>query len=670
MKKIIIVVLTLSVLLISYIFIPKTNINYDMTTYLPSDAMTTKGIDILEDEFGKSSMIQIMVLDIDVNDLLNIKEDLYLIDYVSQVIWLDDYVDLEVVPIEFIDASIKGPFYQNQDALLTVTFSSDAYDINLEDSIEDIEFLFSDYEIYMRGEILVNKESRDIAQGETFKIMFLIVPVVIVLLILSSHAWIEPVLILITLGIAILFNLITNGLLPHVSFITETMSLALQLALSIDYAIFMIHRYYEERESHDAHQAARLSLKHSIKPIATSALTTIAGFAALTLMKFTIGLDIAVVLSKGIIFSFLMTVILMPILLIWFDKLILKTKHKMFVPPFKHLVRFELKIKYVLVVLFVLCAGLGFIMQRNTDYLYGATSVGGSGSDVGRAEEMISDTFGENVQLVILFPNETVSQEVDLSNDLLALDTINSVSALVLTVDPNIPREFLPAELVNQYVGTSYSRIIITTSIYEEDDALFDFIETLNSIVKSHYDEYYFVGQSAAIVDIKSSIANQGTYLMLLTVLGVGLIVGFIFKSIKIPIILLTVILTAIWINLGILTFTNIKVLYIGYLVVMSIQLGATIDYAVLLTHRYLEESVTEKKEKAIEIAFTKSSLSMMVSGVILLLAGFIEGLFSNIDSVTKIGYLLGRGVLISLVCILLFLPVLLYLFIKPKNKD
>jgi predicted RND superfamily exporter protein len=323
----------------------------------------------------------------------------------------------------------------------------------------------------------------------------------------------------------------------------------------------------------------------------------------------------------------------------------------------------------VLVVLFVLCAGLGFIMQRNTDYLYGATSVGGSGSDVGRAEEIISETFGENVQLVILFPNETVTQEVDLSNELLALDTINSVSSLVLTVDPNIPREFLPAELVNQYVGNSYSRIIITTSIYEEDEALFDFVGTLNTVVENHYDEYYFVGQSAAIVDIKASIANQGTYLMLLTVLGVGLIVGFIFKSIKIPFILLAVILTAIWINLGILAFANIKVLYIGYLVVMSIQLGATIDYAVLLTHRYLEESVIEQKEKAIEIAFTKSSLSMMVSGVILLLAGFIEGLFSNIDSVTKIGYLLGRGVLISLICILTFLPVLLYLFIKPRNK-
>jgi predicted RND superfamily exporter protein len=669
MKKIIIFIFILIVLLLTYLFVPKTDINYDMTKYLPKDAMTSEGLKILENEFGKSSVIEVMVNDINVSDLRLLKQEIYLIPYVTSVLWLDDYVDLDLVPIEFIDESIRNQFYVQNDALITITFSLDAYDTKLESSIKQIESVFDDYEIFMRGEILVNKESRDIASNEIFKIMFLIVPVVIILLILSSHAWIEPVLILITLGIAILFNLLTNGLLSHVSYITETMSLALQLALSIDYAIFMIHRYYEEREMSDAKRASMLSLKHSIKPIATSALTTIAGFAALMLMKFTIGTDIAIVLSKGIIFSFIITIIVMPILLVWFDKLLLKTKHKMLIPPFKHLIRFELKIKYILLGLFILIAGLGFIMQRNTDYLYGANSVGGSNSAVMRSREKIALVFGENEQLVIIFPNESVQQEINLSQELAQLAQVQSVSSLVNSVDPNIPREFLPEQIINQFVGDEYSRMIISTSMSEENQALFDFVETLNQVVSEQYDEYYIIGQSAALVDIKTSISNQGTWIMLLTVLLVGLIVGLIFKSIKIPILLLSVILTAIWINLGILSMANIQVLYIGYLVVMSIQLGATIDYAVLLTHRYLEESVLLPKEKAIEIAFTKSSLSMMVSGVILLLAGFVEGLFSDIDSVAKIGFLLGRGVLISLIAILLFLPILLYLFIKPKHK-
>ncbi|TNF07034.1 MAG: hypothetical protein EP317_05555 [Bacillota bacterium] len=639
-----------------------------MTKYLPKDAMTSEGLDILEDEFGKSSMIEVMIKDITVNDLRALKGSLYLIPYVSSVTWLDDYVDLDTVPLEFIDASILNQFYQEGDALVTITFTLDAYDTLLEDSIDQINTAFNDYTIFMRGDVLVNKEAREIAQDETFKIMFLIVPVVILLLILSSHAWIEPVLILITLGIAILFNLATNGLFSHVSYITETMSLALQLALSIDYAIFMIHRYYEERETNDAKQASLLALKHSIKPIATSALTTIAGFSALTLMKFTIGMDIALVLSKGIVFSFIMTILVMPILLVWFDKLITKTKHKMLIPPFKHLIRFELKIKYILLGLFVIIAGLGFMMQRNTDYLYGANSVGGSNSKVVMDRLAVTEVFGANEQLVIIFPTETVQQEIDLSYALSLMDEVNSVSSLVNSVDPNIPRDFLPQQLLSQFVGEHYSRMIISTNVSKENQVLFDFVEDIHDVVEEHYTEYYIVGQAAALVDIKTSISNQGMWIMLLTVLLVGLIVGLIFKSIKIPILLLGVILTAIWINLGILSLANIQVLYIGYLVVMSIQLGATIDYAVLLTHRYLEESEIEQKEKAIEIAFTKSSLSMMISGVILLLAGFVEGLFSEIDSVTKIGFLLGRGVLISLIAILIFLPVLLYLFIKPKK--
>ncbi|MDX9692038.1 MAG: MMPL family transporter, partial [Acholeplasmataceae bacterium] len=652
MKKILVLLIVFILLLVSFIFIPETDVNYDMTSYLPNDSMTKQGIAILEEEFGKSAVIQVMVNDIDVTDLILLKQELYLVSDVYQVVWLDDFVDLNLIPIEFLEPQTVAPFYTDGDALLTILFALDAYDLKLETRISEIESIFDDYEIHMRGEALVNIESRNIALNETYKIMFLIVPIVILLLILSSHTWFEPVLILITLGIAILFNLFTNGLLPDVSFITQTMSLALQLALSIDYAIFIIHRYYEERENNNAHDAAILSLKHSIKPIATSALTTIAGFAALMFMKFSIGTDIAVVLSKGIIFSFAITIIVMPMLLIWFDKLLMKTKHKMLIPPFKHLIRFELKLKYVLLVLFILLAGFGFIVQRNVDYLFGANSIGEGDTQTYIDSVAITETFGPNEQIVIIIPNETINQEVNLSGELIQIDGILNVSALVNDADPNIPREFLPVQLVSQYVGTHYSRMIVTISLQEENQELFDLVEEINQTIKAHYDEYYIVGQASALVDIKSSIEDQGIWIMLLTILSVGLIVGFIFKSVKIPLLLVGVILTAIWINLSVLSLSNINVLYIGYLVVMSIQLGATIDYAVLLTHRYLEEGIIHEKEKAIEIAFTKSSLSIIISGAILSIAGFVEGIFSDIDSVAKIGYLLGRGVFISLISI------------------
>ena len=663
------ILFVLCLLLVSFIFIPKTNVNYDMTKYLPNDSMTKKGLAIHELEFGQESMIQVMISDITVENLIMHKNQLSELPYVVKAIWLDDYVDLEVVPIFMIDETLLNPFYKDSHALITVLFNLDAYDIRLDQSINQIKHIFEDYDISIRGEIIINKEARDIASQEIFKILFLIVPVVIILLILSSHAWIEPLLILITLGIAILFNLITNGLLSNVSFITQTMSLALQIALSIDYAIFMIHRYYDERENHDANQAALLALKHSFKPIATSALTTIAGFTALMFMRFSIGRDIALVLSKGILFSFVITILVMPILLVWFDRLLTKSKHRMLIPPFKHLIRAQLKYKFIIFFLFIACIGFGFIMQKNVNYLFGANSIGDRHSTSMIDMIKINETFGPNNQLVIILPNETVSQEIDLSIDLANLEGVIQVDALVNQVDPSIPREFLPEEIVDHFVGHNYSRMVLQTIYSDENDALFKFISDMRATISHHYDEFYIIGQTSAIYDIKVSIEDQGVWIMVLTILSVGLIVGIIFKSLKIPLLLISVILAAIWINLSILSLANINVLYIGYLVVMSIQLGATIDYAVLLTHRYLEQDISLKKEKAIEIAFTKSSLSILISGAILSIAGFVEGIFSNIDSVTKIGYLLGRGVLISLVSILLFLPILLYLFVKPKNN-
>ena len=672
MKKILIVSFVVLLIPLLYVLLPHTNVNYDMTIYLPDDAQSKIGMDILVDEFGESSMIQVMIEDISVSDVLLKQTELSSINHVVEIIWLDDYVDLNSVPIEFVPRDVLASFYVDGDALLTIVFDQDVYDRDLETSITEIKTLLDDYTIHIRGEILANIEARNLAANEIVKVMFLIVPVVILLLLVSSHAWFEPLLILITLGIAIVFNLITNGLLPHVSFITQTMSLALQLALSIDYALFMIHRYYEERETSESHEAAKQAIMHSIKPITISALTTIAGFAALSFMKYSIGLDMALVLSKGIIFSYLGTMIILPILLIWFDRMLIKTKHRVFFPDFKLLAKFQYKARYVLVVIFILLLGAGFYIQQNASYLFGTSDLSESTSEINIDLNIINDTFGPNHQLVILVPNETVDQEVTLVSALMSLDHVLSVNTLVTQVDPMVPRNLLPTELVQYYVGESYTRMIVQTDLYLENDALYQFSSDLHQVIADTYDESYIVGQAAALSDIKDSIESQGSWIMLLTVFAVGLIVGLIFKSWKIPLILVSVILTAIWINISILAVTNISIVYIGYLIVMSIQLGATIDYAVLLTHRYLEERKTKDQHQAIYQAFTKSSISIIISGMILTVAGLVEGIFSEIEAITQIGLLLGKGAFLSLVTILLFLPVILLIldrFIVPKKS-
>ena len=279
----------------------------------------------------------------------------------------------------------------------------------------EIKNILVDYDIHLRGEVLANSQARTVAKGEVVKIMYLIIPIILIILLLASHAWIEPVLVLITLGVAVLFNIFTNGLLNNVSFITQTMALALQLALSIDYALFMIHRFYEERKTSNAHDAAILARNHAFKSITASALTTIAGFTALFFMKYQIGFDIGLVLSKGIIFSYLSTMILLPTLLTWFDKLIQKTKHPMLIPSFKRFFKLQYKFRYVLFFILIASIGVGAYFQSQTTYIYGSSTLGGSESTLTQDQNIIRDRFGYNNQLVILIPNETVNQEILLS---------------------------------------------------------------------------------------------------------------------------------------------------------------------------------------------------------------------------------------------------------------
>lgn len=657
MKRFLIYLTMMLTLLAFFIGVPASQTNYDMTLYLPEDSMTAQGLEILNSNFNPSTTIQLMIEDISVTDVLLYKSSLEEILLIDSVIWLDDFVDLNVVPIEFIPAENLRPFYHEGKALLTLVLATDAYDTNLESTLHQIRTIMSDEVIRMRGEPIENIRAREVAEGEIFKILVFIIPIILIILLLASHAWVEPVLILITLGIAVLFNISTNGIFEHVSFITKSMALALQLALSIDYALFFIHRFYEERVDHDPVASSKLAFRHAFKSITASALTTIAGFTALFLMDYRIGLDIGLVLSKGILFSYLATMILLPVLLVWFSPMIDKSKHKMLLPNFKRLFISQYRFRWIWVSVLAILIGTGLFFQSKTDYLFGTTSLSSPNDPVQQDQEAITNQFGSYQQMVILVPNESVEQEVNLVSDLMQQPEILSVNALVNTVDPSIPRSFLPVELLSHYVGSTHSRIIIQTTTLTENETMFPFVDSLKAIVSSHYASYAIVGSYAAITDIKTSITNQELVITLLSIVAVGIIIGIMFKSISLPIILVGVIQTAVWMNVSYLYWMNISVFYIGYLVVMSLQLGATIDYAVLLTNRYLEYRKVMNPKEAMTEAFSKSSVSILISGIILTCAGFAEGLFSDIQSVTEIGMLLGRGALISSLLIFFFLP-------------
>ncbi len=659
MKKGLITMIIVTLLVIaSVILIPFSSTNYDLTTYLPPDSDTTVGMDILTDSFGEQTNIQIQIDDIQVSDVLAIKQTIANIDHVEQVIWLDNYVDLNTIPISMIPSDQLNQFYQHNHALLTVVIGYDSYDLNVEDVIHDIKTTVADYTFSMRGESINNIENRTIANDEILKIILIIVPILIIILFLASSSWFEPVLILTTLAIAVAINYGTNFFIPNVSFITKTMALALQLALSIDYALFLTHRYREEREhTKDAKIAIKMAFKKTFPAITASALTTMAGFLSIMFMRYKIGLDIGVVLSKGILFSYLATLIVLPLLLVWSDHLIEKSKHKTFIKAPKWYITVMVKFKYPIMVLLGAVIVVGVIFQQKTSFLYGNNTTFNESSVVNQDLEKMDDQFGVWQQMVILIPAYQPTDELSLVQSLMNTEHVTSVNSLYTLIDPLTPANMIPDALLNQYVAGNYERMIITIDLQNEDESLYQLSDHISLETNARFDDYYIIGAPRATTEIRDIVTGDAWLITTMSVIAIFIILAITFKSIFIPILLVSIIQAAIWINVSILYFTDVTTLYIGYLVVMAIQLGATIDYAVLLTNRYLQNRKSSQPKAALYQAFERASITIFISALILSVAGFVEGLFSNISAIKEIGFLLGKGTLISVFFVYIFLP-------------
>ncbi|MCD4826272.1 MAG: MMPL family transporter [Acholeplasmataceae bacterium] len=674
-KRVYILIIVGLITLMSALLIPKVETNYDLTTYLPEDSITIVGLETLEDEFGIHSFIEMQVNSISVNQVILLKSEIAAIDHVETVLWLDDYVDLTLVPIEFIDDATLSSFYVNQSALLQISIGLDNYDLLVEDVINEIRIAASDYEFAMRGETLNNIENRVIANNEVLKIMLLIIPIVIIILLIASKSWIEPVILLISLGIAVVLNLGSNILLPNVSFITKTMALALQLALSLDYGLFLVHRYYEEKETtDDVLIAIKNAFKRSFPAITASALTTIAGFLSILFMQYAIGFDIGIVLSKGIFLSYVTTLLVTPILIYFMHKLIDKTMHKAIIRSSKKYIPFISKLKYPLFILFIIFTIGSLVLSNKTDYIYGNNSVFDPDRQITLDADMIAETFGSYQQIVILVPNSDVAKEVALAQALSDNVNVTKVSSIVTVVDPITPRELIPIEIKTQFIGENYTRFIVYTSVIEENELLYEFQDELVNMIDLQYDDYYIVGVHQATAEIKDLVITDKAWITFASMIAIFIILFITFKSFVIPLVLVLVIQSAIWMNLSILFLQGISTIYLGYLVVMTIQLGATIDYAVLLTNRYVNYRKEFSPIDSMDKSYQKSFITIMISAIVLAAAGFIEGGFSNLSSIQEIGFLLGKGTTISFIYVLLFLPALLiildkFLYFKSKKN-
>jgi predicted RND superfamily exporter protein len=667
-RKILIPVFFIVLAAVGVLLLPLVNINYDMTEYLPQHAGTKQAIDVAQKEFDYPGTAQVMAKDISIADAVGLKQKLAEIQGVKSVLWLDDVTDI-TKPLAFIPQATKDEYYKDNCALFHVEFTKGNYDTATSDALVKIRALGSN--VLTAGPAENSRNMKGTMSGEMFNVIAYVVPICLLILMIASYSWLEPLLYLFVIGISIAINMGANALMPNISFITNSMGAVLQLAISMDYSIFLMHRYFEERDNGlGVKEAIVKACVESLASVSASALTTVAGFAALLLMQYRVGADIGLVLAKGIVISFVTVMLLMPVMIALFSKVLEKTRHKLLLPSFGKIGKGVVKLRYVFIVLAVLLIVPCALAQNKNHYLYGDSSATEGAGQVAAERKEITGIFGIQNPVMALVPAGDTQKEILLAGELKSLSCVKSVTSLVTIMDNTIASSFLPQSVVDSFRSEHYERVIINLNIEGENQAVFDAVKDLRATLQKYYpDTWYAAGTATSLADIKDTVVKDGGWVTIISLIAVGLIVLISLRSLSVPVLLLAVIQGAIWINMAVPYFSGYSMAYIGYLIVSSLQLGSTIDYGILLSNRYLEFRSGMNKKEAAVAAVKAAGPSVLLSALMLMTAGFAFGLISKMASISEFGMLIGRGALVSCVLTIVLLPSLLVLLDKYVAK-
>lgn len=636
------------------------NVNYDLSDYLPKEAQSTKALKVMEESFGGAlPNLTVCAKDVSVTEALAIKEALKKIDGVSAVMWLDDVADVRV-PVEMLDDITKNAWYKDGAAKFMLTGDMDDC-VNIADKARAAAGENS----LLSGELFNQATVRGVSMGEIGKIMLYVVPLVLIVLLFATGSYLEPLLFAVTIGIAILLNEGTNALIGDVSYVTQATGAILQLAVSMDYAVFLLNRYQALRdEGLPLGEAMLGAMTDSFSTILGSAMTTVFGFLSLALMRFRMGPDMGIVLAKGVLLSFLSVMILLPVLAMLSSKALDKTRHRSFMPKFKRFARFATRVCIPLFAVVALFLVPCFLAQGQNSFVYGSSGMHDADSRVATEAASINEIFGREEQMALIIPSGDIQKEKRLSDALSELPRITSVTGYATTVGVQIPKEMLGEKELSNFDGGEYSRLILSAATNDEGEAAFETVTNVRDTAKSIYgDDYLLVGQSVVNYDLMTTITGDYWTVNLGAMLSVGLVLMLLFKSVTLPLILLLTIEGAIWLNLSLPYFMGEQLNYIGYQIISAVQLGATVDYGILLSKRYLEHRKTLDKRSAIQLALSENAGSILTPALILTIAGFSLSIISSNGVISQLGLVLGRGAIISAAMVLLFLPALLRIF-------
>ncbi len=650
-----------------------TRVNYDILTYLPGEIDTMKGQDILLDEFGTGAFSMCVVEGMEDKDVSAMRKEMEKVDHVKKIIWYDSVSDLSV-PTEMLPEDLQEVFInEDKDAtLMAIFFDTSMSADETMDAVDELRHV-ADKQCYISGMSAVVTDTKGLINQEVPIYVLIAVVLAIIVLSLTMDSAIIPIFFLLSIGMAIVYNLGSNVFRGEISYVTQAIAAVLQLGVTMDYSIFLWHSYEENQERFpgDKKRAMAHAIFNTLTSVVGSSITTVAGFIALCFMSFTLGLDLGITMAKGVVIGVICCVTVLPSMILIFDKVIDKTRHKAIIPDLGFIANWVVKHFKVFIIIFVAVLIPAIWGYTHYEVYYDLAGTLPKDLDSVIANEKLDETFKMNSTHIVLIDSEVEPKDIDsMMNQINDLDGVKATLGLDTFVGPSIPREILPDSVKEVVMDENYQMVMISSEYAVASDEVNEQCDKIQSIIKKYDKKAMLIGEAPCTKDLITITDHDFKVVSAVSIGAIFLIIAFVFKSISLPIILVSVIEFAIFINMGIPAFTGTKLPFIAGVVIGTIQLGATVDYAILMTTKYRKaRSKGAEKQEAITSALQSSMQSVIVSALSFFAATFGVGMYSNVDMIASLCSLMARGAIISMFVVIFILPSMFMIFDKVICK-
>lgn len=644
-----------------------TRVNYDILSYLPEDIETMKGQDILMDEFGTGAFSTFVADGMSSKEVSDLKAKIEQVDHVKSVLWYDSFADISI-PTDMLPEKIQDVFLSDEGTLMFILYDTTMSADETMQAVEDIRAI-SDKQCFLSGMSAVVTDIRDLSDKEVPVYVILAVVLSLIVLSLTMDSFLIPVLFLLSIGMAIVYNLGTNIFMGEISYVTKALSAVLQLGVTMDYSIFLWHSYESWKQSYpDNHREAMAhAITGTVTSVVGSSITTVAGFIALCFMSFTLGMDLGIVMAKGIVIGVIGCVTILPSMILIFDRALEKTRHKAILPDVGKISGFVVKRFPLFLIVFLVILTPAIYGQKNAAVYYDLAGTLPEDLQSFIANEKLDEEFDLNATHILLADSKLKAKDAE--EMLQRIDEVDGVKAAIgmdTVLGPAFPKDMLPESIREILMDDNYQMILISSEYKTASDEVNAQIDAINDIVKEYDANGMLIGEAPCTKDLISITDTDFKVVSAVSIVAIFIIIALVFRSIILPVILVAVIEFAIYVNMSVPFYTNTPIPFIASIVIGTIQLGATVDYAILMTNQYKNGRINGlDKKAAVQEAVAGSAQSIVVSALSFFAATFGVGVYSNIDMISSLCMLMSRGALISMVVVIFVLPAMYMIFDK-----